>query len=106
MKKIFLISLLVLAVLAGCKKDDPASECEKNNTGILQVTNTKSNPYDISVEGLYMGRVNPGNFEDFVVDSKYLNIKATQVSGYILYPTIIERSVFIDRCERKVFVLE
>lgn len=100
------IALLTLLAFTGCKKDDDKPDtptvaaCESGNFGFITISCTSTNPYEIRVDNVIYDTV-PGN--NILQDMQLLqgngrHLKATQVSGFILFPTVVESSFNVIRC--------
>jgi len=101
----FLFGVILLLTISSCAKDDPNNtnnqpDCERNNYGWLTVSNSSSDPYDIYVNGSYKTRVSGGNIVQNIIvyQANNVTLRAEQVSGYILYPTIRNSTVNIIEC--------
>ncbi|NOJ29399.1 MAG: hypothetical protein DA328_04445 [Nitrososphaeraceae archaeon] len=103
----FIIFLFAFFSLSCNKSDDPdpqnpdnIEDCEKRKVGRLTITNTSKNPYDLSIDGQHVARL-AGN--SMYPPTEYMegahDLKVVQVSGYIIYPTIVETRANIIRCK-------
>lgn len=82
MKKLIILAASVVAL----------SSCGKKNAN-LRYTCTSNNPYTILLDGVNKGTVPPNSFVNFNVPIGTHVVKATQNSGYLLFPTVVERSI-------------
>ena len=108
MKKIlFFLSIAALITLFSCSKEKVEKrECESQNIGYITITNTSDNPYNIYIDGIFKFQLSGNTFEDdYEVNSGTHVFKAKQVSGYILYPTVVEITTYIGQCEKKSWVV-
>ncbi len=113
MKKAFILLTLGLSLFfIGCDGSDPEPvdnrpDCEKNNTAILQVSNSFDNPYDLYIDKKHLGVINGGaalsNIK--VPSDRVFEIKAIQKSGYVIYPTIVEGETNVKSCSNSSFVI-
>lgn len=102
MKRLLTIALAML-IFSSCDKDEttPGGGCSK---GKLRYSNRSSNPYRIFLDGQYKADLNGGNFIEYDVNKGSHSVKAEQISGYAIYPTIRESSFFLDGCDSKEFL--
>lgn len=94
------ISLFFLSTLlsTSCNQED---DCFM---GTVRFTNTSNNPYRIYLNGDYEMQL-PGNtFTEIELIEGSYNLKAEQVSGYILYPTVKQTELHIFGCDEKEWV--
>jgi len=101
-KQLFTAFMLLAITFYGCEKesnnnDDANPIC---TSGELTISNSSSNPYSIKVNGLYKAIVQGGSVNEFSINVGFHSLKAEQVSGYVLYPTIVESTVTIEGCEK------
>jgi hypothetical protein len=68
------------------------SSCGKKIAN-LRYTCTSNNPYTILLDGVNKGTVPPKSFVDLNVPIGTHVVKATQNSGYLLFPTVVEKSI-------------
>ena len=74
-----------------------------NNSWILEVHNTKNNPYQIIVDGQVVGIINPLKAQRFFIPiARYGQIIAIQQSGYLFSPTKLTYKV--NRQQKKAVV--
>lgn len=105
-KPLFLIYSLVLFSVFSCTKEEAEKlECETENIGYITITCTSDNPYNVYIDGVFEFQL-PGNTfrDDYEVSAGTHTLKAEQVSGYILYPTIREITVSISHCDKRSWV--
>jgi hypothetical protein len=104
MKKYLLIltiSILIGATisLSGCKKneEDPIEQSYE-----LRFSNTSDNPYLVEIDG--NSNILSGNtFRNYNLTKGTYAWKVTQQSGYLLFPTIQEGTITMDREREIVF---
>ena len=83
------------------------SSCSKDNENAtpsyqLRFTNTSDNPYLIEVNG--GSNVLSGNsFKNYTLNKGTYSWKVTQQSGYVLYPTIKDGTVNLDKDKEIIF---
>lgn len=96
----------------GCKKDNTSPGngtttqpgCVTNNTGIVYFKNKYSDPYKLEINGTYVGTVSGGSSTTPTTTSPYttsagsITWKATQASGYALWPTVYPGSGTVPQC--------
>ncbi len=93
MKKfVYLIILFTSVALLGCKDRNAPSNENNKHYGVVQFINTTSDPYSVSVVGnttitFKLGGRSSAKKE---LEVGYYNFKVTQLSGYLLYPTVKE----------------
>ena len=102
MKKIVFI-LAFVALLAGCKKDEPAEPvepCKSENWGYAKSINSKSDPYLIYIDNKYQ-QVCPAGGTSTIneIPAGVYVWKAVQQSGYLLYPTEYTASLTVYSCQ-------
>lgn len=100
--KILMLTFMCLALgLTSCKKDDdsPSSSgggSSSTPTYNLRFTCTSSNPYLVEINGT--SNVLQGNtYKDYTLKQGTYSWKATQQSGYALYPTKRDGTVNLDQ---------
>jgi len=100
------MSILTLFIISSCTKESAEKlECESENIGYITITNTSDNPYNVYVNGTYVFRLQGNTFEDdYEVSVGTHTLKAEQVSGYLIYPTIRETTTIIVQCEKQSWV--
>lgn len=102
MKKLFFLLISTSLLLNSCAKDDSLTDpaCEQQNYGTITVSNSSSNPYDFYIDNVYIQRINGGSItqEIQISEGNGRLVRATQVSGYVLYPTVVESSFNVISC--------
>lgn len=96
MKKTILSLLLIVAIMAGCKKENNqpnngnGSGSTQSTTGTLYFKNTQVDPYIMYLDGTNMGILAAGSTSiGYTVTVNISHaVKTTQASGYIVYPTV------------------
>jgi len=101
MKKQLLILLVLLLTLSfvittGCKKD------ESRPNYSLRFTNTSENPYLIEIDGT-SSTINGNTFKNYSLVQGTYPWKVTQQSGYLLYPTVKEGTVTLNKDKEIIF---
>lgn len=99
MKKNILLSafcsLLLFISILSCKKDTAVVD-----TGNIRYTNLSNggNRYEIFLDGQSLGLINAGYSVDKAsIPAGSHIVKASQYEGYILYPTVVEKTVNITK---------
>lgn len=105
-KKLSFILICIVVTLFSCSKEDAERlECETEDIGYVTITNTSDNPYDVYLDGGFVFRLSGNTFTDsYELNAGSHVLKAEQVSGYVIYPTIRETTVFINYCDKKSWV--
>lgn len=98
MKKFIYLFAICIASFTACKKEHPqpnngsssGTSTQNPTTGTLYFKNTQTDPYTITLDGTNVGTLSAGTTsQGFIVTSGIgHSVKATQYSGYVLYPTI------------------
>ena len=87
MRRFALYTFLSLALLAGCTKND---------TGTVRFSNSSSNPYELFINGESKGEFAGGSWRNFDLDAGTYNLKAEQISGFILFPTVKNGEIVVS----------
>ncbi len=92
MKKLILISLAAL-ILDGCKKSDSVAP---GTPGRIRYSNNSDDNYEAFFQGYSLGVISKRSYKikDSVLAGTY-HIKAVQLDGYILWPTVWDDNVTI-----------
>lgn len=89
--KIIIPILFLFSLVMGCKKENnaPGNGSSNSTSGMLYFKNTQVDPYTIYVDGNNLGILQPGyTSSGYTVTSGVMHdVKATQYSGYLVYPT-------------------
>jgi len=103
---ISLFAAVLLFLIASCTKEDAEKlECETENIGYVTITSTSDNPYDVYVDGSFEFRLQGNTFvDDYELSAGTHTLKAEQVSGYLIYPTIKEVTISMSHCDKKSWV--
>lgn len=94
MKKVIKVAVLLLSfafVLNSCTKDNDSGP----NTGTLIIYNNSDNPYKLYVNGTFLKNQNGNSNVTLKKNPGIYTIRAVQISGYVLYPTDVSRSVSV-----------
>ena len=97
-RNLFKIGLFFLSmvVFSTCAKE------EVTPTFNLRFTNISNNPYLVEIDGTSL--VLPGNkFRDYELELGTYAWKATQQSGYILFPTVRSGTITLDKDLQIIF---
>lgn len=100
MKKIALLAALALS-LGSCSKNDISNS---TTSGKIRFSNTSDNPYEIFISGSSQGTLSGNKFKSFVKDKGPYTLKAKQLSGYVLYPTVRELDIDLEAGKEIEFV--
>jgi len=110
MKNLILLTLLSLSILS-CKKDDDDANspsvptCQTLNTCKINFISNSSNPYNVYVNNVFKFQLAGNTSKEIEVTSLTPTLKAVQVSGYILLPTIKEEQVLVESCKSYFWTL-
>lgn len=96
--KLLLISSIFAIGFSACEKEEDSS----STTYELRFTNTSSNPYQIQVDGT-TSSLSGNTFKEYSLKKGTYSWKVTQISGYLMYPTIQEGTVNLDQDKEIVF---
>ena len=111
--KLLAISLFLL-MLASCtvKVIDPnvtpgstssggsKPDCETQNYGWVDATNTSKNPYDLWINGAYVMQLKANSLtKDIRISRGPATIYVKQVSGYLIYATEVNWKPTITSCK-------
>lgn len=94
-------------MMFACKKDDPLQEedCQARHVGYLTITNQSSNPYDVWIDNTLVGRLGGQQFvSEMEIAAGTRSVRAKQVSGYVLYPTEVLKTISVNSCQKLSFV--
>lgn len=73
-------------------------DCEKNNTCDLYVKNNESDDYDIYWGDSFIFRINKKSSKTLTIPAGQQVIKCKQANGYILWPTVYNKTVSGAAC--------
>lgn len=77
--------------------------CEKNKKGYIIIVNKSTNPYDIYQGDAFIETLKGGYQKKFMVNKGTYTFKAQQQSGFLMYPTINNRTAVISSfCEEVI----
>jgi hypothetical protein len=82
--------LCSLALALGCSKDE-------FGTGSVKFINKSTNPYKLSINGASKGEISGNSSKIIDLDVGTYTLKAEQVSGYILFPTVKDGEITVRR---------
>ena len=96
MKKIIYLSFLLFTFLfiSSCKKD--IIVCP---TGKIRISSNSTNPYNIYINGAFKVKLEGNKSVDYDLPEGEYTLKAEQISGYLLYPTIKTEKISIFGCK-------
>lgn len=93
-----LLLLISIVSFFSCEKD---ASC---TTGTVRFTNASNNPYDLYVDNEYQFRINGNTFSELDLLEGQRQVKVEQVSGFILFPTILENTISVFGCQESEWV--
>ena len=86
MKKLLFIAFALITFFAGCKNaDDKQMETQSK----VRFTSTSDYPYKISVDNVAQGSVAAHKFTEVYVNPGVHIFTAEQMTGYVLYPSVV-----------------
>lgn len=97
-----LFTLTLSLVLFSCKKEDIVKavnpDCETKRYGIVKVKSESKNKYNVTI-GLSHKFDLPGYSSDSRnVSEGTVVITATQLEGYVIYPSVYKETVTVNPC--------
>lgn len=92
MKKLIVFCSILLTVCFGCSKDS-SSTCED---AIVIFVSNSNNPYRLDIDNKFVTNIMGQETFTTKVSAGSKVFKATQISGYVVYPTIKEELVKIE----------
>lgn len=93
-----LLALTSIFALNSCNLED---ECL---TGTVRFTNNSNNPYDLYIEGQYQFRMDGNTFQELELTEGQHRARAEQVSGFLLFPTIVTEELNVFGCQESQWV--
>jgi hypothetical protein len=105
--KRFFLSIFILSILSiSCSKEEAERlECESQDISYLIINNESDNPYDIYLNGNLVMRMAGKSFvDDYELDAGSNTLRAEQVEGYLIYPTIVEETFVMSQCQTQNWV--
>jgi len=98
MKKFHLpILFLLLLFSTSCLQD----ECSE---GTVKFTNNSTNPYNLLINGEFKEELPGGSFYEIELPEGQHNARAEQVSGFLLFPTVKEKTLNVFGCQETQWV--
>lgn len=94
MKKTITALLLLIMFLSGC---------EALRMGTLKITNNSSNPYTLTLDGINKGTINGNTSKEFKLDEGAHSVSTTQISGYVLYPSVFANTINVYSGQESVW---
>jgi hypothetical protein len=96
MKKTIYLAFLFIALflVSSCKKE--VINCPN---GKLRISSYSTNPYNIYIDGTFKVKLLGNTFVEYDLPQGEYTLKAEQVSGYLLFPTIKSEKVSIFGCK-------
>ncbi len=92
MKKIRIFCFLFLTLASASL----FTSCSKLVNGELRFSNNSANPYNCYVDGGFKFKLNGNNSKDIDVKEGEHTVRVEQVSGYLVYPTILNWNVTVQ----------
>ena len=98
--KISLILISIITLFICCEKEVEQPDCELNSYGTITISNNYSNPYDIYIDSVFTTTISGKSVSNKIEIEQGNNrkLQARQVSGFILFPTIINKEYTIIKC--------
>jgi len=93
------LALFVLSAL-GCEKEENP-DCL---TGFVRFTNNSSNPYELYINNQYETQIRGNSSMNLSLDQGSYQVKAVQVSGYLIYPTVKTATINVFGCQEGQWV--
>lgn len=72
--------------------------CARNVTASIATTITSTNPYRFYVDDVLYGTINGQSTKSFTIPSGIHTLKVEQISGYVLYPTVVTTTSTLNTC--------
>ena len=97
MKKHFFILLISLSVVSlletSCSKEEICA------LGVVRFTNTSSNPYNLFINGLFETQLAGNSFIELNFPEGQYAARVEQVSGFLLFPTVVQKNLTVFGCD-------
>jgi hypothetical protein len=77
--------------------------CEKEDFGIIKLSNSSTNPYNIYLDGKFLTTINGGYEQKLKLKPGAHELKCEQVSGFLLYATVKEVNINMIKCSENQF---
>ena len=116
MKTKILLSIFYFALFFSACKKDPTSPgngttaqpgCVTNNTGSVYFQNNLSDPYNCDIDGSFVGTVSKSSTSTgYTTTAGNVSYKATQASGYLIYPTVYQSTATLSQCGTLTITLQ
>lgn len=103
-----LVSILFFLFLSSCEVtvvDNSVPDCEAYGYGYVTITNDSQSPFDIYINGRQDFVLRGDATQKIEVDEGYNFFEAEQISGYILWPTKLEKEIYVRACSDYIFVV-
>ena len=99
-KNKFLIFVLTISIflISSCNEED---DCL---TGTVRFTNISDNPYDLYIDEEYHLRISGSTFQELDLLEGQHSARVEQVSGFVLFPTIVENDLSVFGCQESEWV--
>ncbi|NLB64051.1 MAG: hypothetical protein GX801_08100 [Fibrobacter sp.] len=108
-KPVFIfISILFLLALSSCEitvVDNSTRDCETYGYGYVTVDNKTSDPYDVYLDGYREFTIQGRTSKEIEVDEGTAYFEAEQLSGYLLWPTEIDKRINVKACSEYDFII-
>lgn len=108
MKKLFYLSLLLLPLLGGCKKEK-LTDCQEKNIGYIGFSNKTNDAYDIWIDNKHYKQQPANSYTEYLKGfpaGKVYRIRAVQVSGYVRNPKQKHYNITLNMCDERLIVIE
>ena len=97
-KIVFLSLIISQFILFSCTKEEECLE------GTVRFSNISENPYDLFIDGEFQMKLNGNAFTEIkLLEGKHMG-RVEQVSGYLLFPTIVERELNVFGCQESQWI--
>ncbi|MBK8442071.1 MAG: hypothetical protein IPL35_01060 [Sphingobacteriales bacterium] len=109
MQKTIILFLFLVATTFnfGCNKDDDDNG-GTNNSGCtlvpMRFTNTSDNPYNLFIDGTFKKQMSGNTEIVYELEKGVHTAKAEQVSGYVFYPTIVNKNFTLSSCQEQGWI--
>ena len=89
---------LILLLISSCSKDEPCL------TGTIRFTNISSNPYNVYINGSYETRISGKTSQELTLFEGRQSVRVEQVSGFLLFPTVVNENLSVFGCQETSWV--
>ena len=99
MKKSLFIIVIALLTFS-CKEEKVTTNCERDNTFEVKLTNETDEPYKVFINEKYIGSILAKRENTYNVPAGTYKISVKQAAEYILYPKLYEWTGTHSACEQ------